>query len=311
MWLVGGIYVSDKVVVVSGHNYVDTSIRIADELHADFLDVKYKRFPDGEIYVKIEEPSIIRGSIAVVVSTMYPDQNDSLVETLFLLNAVKRYNPQKIILCIPYLAYARQDKEFLPGEAVSGEVVINILSSTSIDALVVVDIHAPHLLDSFKGYTANVLISDLLVEEGLKTMSNPIILAPDKGAIGRARYAAEKHGLEYDYLEKHRDRITGEITIKPKNLSVKNRDVIIVDDIISTGGTIAKAAEMVLGQGARKVYVAASHALLINDALAKIRRSGAKLILTANTLARRIDDELIRYVDISSRLADTIESLLH
>jgi len=301
---------SGRIIVVSGYNYVNTSKKIADELRADFLDVKYKRFPDGELYVRIEDPSIIRDSTVVVVNTMYPSQNDSIIETLFLLDAVKRYSPRRIVLCTPYLAYARQDKQFLPGESVSGEVIVNILSSIGIDALVVVDIHAPHLLEGFKGYAANVLISDLLVEEGLKTMTNPIILAPDKGAIGRARYAAEKHGLEYDYLEKYRDRITGEITIKPKNLSVKNRDVIIVDDIISTGGTIAKAAKMVLERGARKVYVAASHALLINDALTKIRRSGAEMIITANTLAQKINDKLIRYVDISSRLAETINPLL-
>ena len=301
---------SSKIVVVGGHNYTDEAKELADVLDAYHIGLAYKRFPDGEIYVRLEEPNIISGSITVLLNTMYPSQNDMFVETLFLLNAVKRYSPKRVILCVPYLAYARQDKEFLPGEAISGEAIVRSLSLTDADTLVVVDIHAPHLLEHFRGNTVNVLISDLLVGEALKLMNNPLVLAPDKGAVGRARYAAEKLGLEYDYLEKHRDRITGEITIKPKRLSVKSRDVIIVDDIISTGGTIAKASRIVLEQGARKVYVVASHALLIGDALNKIKRSGAEMIIAANTLAQKINDNFIRYVDVIPRLKEVIDTLI-
>ncbi len=302
---------SSKIVVVSGHNYTDEAKELADLLGASHTDLAYKRFPDGEIYVRLEKPSIISESITILLNTMYPCQNDMFIETLFLLNTVKRYNPKRIILCVPYLAYARQDREFLSGEAISGEVIVRFLSLTGADTLVVVDVHAPHLLEHFRGSTVNVLISDLLVGEALKSMNEPLVLAPDKGAVGRARYAAEKLGLEYDYLEKHRDRITGEITIKPKRLSVKDRDVIIVDDIISTGGTIAKASKIVVEQGARKVYVAASHALLIGDALNKIKRSGAKMIIAANTLAQKIDNNFIRYVDVIPRLKEVIDTLIN
>ncbi len=302
---------SSKIVVVGGHKYTDEAKELADLLGASHIGLAYKRFPDGEIYVRLEKPSIISDSITILLNTMYPCQNDMFIETLFLLNTVKRYNPKRIILCVPYLAYARQDKEFLSGEAISGEVIVRSLLLTGADTLVVVDIHAPHLLEHFRGSTVNVLISDLLVGEALKSMNEPLVLAPDKGAVGRARYAAEKLGLEYDYLEKHRDRITGEITIKPKRLSVKDRDVIIVDDIISTGGTIAKASKIVVEQGARKVYVAASHALLIGDALNKIKRSGAKMIIAANTLAQKIDNNFIRYVDVIPRLKEVIDTLIN
>ncbi len=292
--------------IVVGSNYINQGELLASKLGAEILDIHRKIFPDGELYVRISEPEKIKGKIVIIANTLYPKQNDSLIETLLLIDAVKRNNPSKIILVIPYIAYSRQDKLFLPGEPVSAEVVLKTLSHVGGEYLITIDIHSPKTLDSFNGIADNILVSDILVEKALKYVEKPIILAPDKGAVGRAKYAAEKHGLEYDYLVKQRDRITGEITMIPKEINVKNRDVIIVDDIISTGGTIATAAKLMLKQGARKVVLAASHGLLIGNALDKIKASGAVKLLLANTLGIKYNDPLIEIVDITYKIADAI-----
>jgi len=299
-----------SVHLVVGSNYINQGELLASKLGAEILGIHRKVFPDGELYVRISKPEKIREKVVIVANTLYPRQNDSLIETLLLIDAVKRNNPSKIILVIPYIAYSRQDKLFLPGEPISAEVILKTLNHIGGEYLVTIDIHSPQTLESFNGSTENILVSDILVEKALKYVENPIVLAPDKGAIGRAKYAAEKHGLEYDYLVKQRDRITGEITMIPKEINVKNRDVIIVDDIISTGGTIATAAELMLKQGARKVVLAASHGLLIGNALDKIKASGAVKLLLANTLGTKYDDPLIEIVDTTRKIADAIARLI-
>lgn len=296
--------------LVVGSNYISQSEILASKLSAKVLDIHRKIFPDGELYVRIKEPEKIRGKVVIVANTLYPRQNDSLVETLLLIDAVRHNNPSKIILLIPYIAYSRQDKIFLPGEPISAEVVLKTLSHIGGDCLITIDIHSPKSLNSFNGIAENILVSDILVEKALRYVEKPIILAPDKGAIGRAKYAAEKHGLEYDYLVKQRDRITGEITMIPREITVENRDVIIVDDIISTGGTIVTAAKLMLKQGARRVVLATSHGLFIGNALEKIKASGIVKLLIANTLGTKPNDPLIEVVDVTHRIADAITKLI-
>ena len=298
------------VYVAPGISYASEAKRLSSYLGATYLEVRHKVFPDGERYLRIEGSSRVDGKPVVVVNTMFPNQNDSFIETLMLINAAKKAGASKIVTFIPYLAYARQDKVFLEGEPISAEVVVKAIRNVGGDCLVVVDAHSEKVLRLFGTCTVNLLVFDKLVEKALQHTNNPVIIAPDEGALHRAEYAAKKLGLDYDYLVKHRDRETGSIRIEPKEISVKERDVIIVDDIISTGGTIAEAAKMILSQGARRIVVAASHGLLVGGALEKMRKAGIYRVYLANTLGVKYDDPLIEYVDILDVAANAIRSLL-
>jgi ribose-phosphate pyrophosphokinase len=285
-------------------------LEVARELRLEVIGVHEKEFPDGELYVRVLDPEKIKSNNVVVFSTMYPRQEKALLKTLLAIDAARRAGAVSVTTVIPYLAYARQDKVFLPGEPVSGGLVTVLLKSAGADLLLTVDVHSTRVLEPFQNRAVNILISDLLVARALNYLDKPIVVAPDKGALERACYAARAHGLTCDFLVKQRDRITGEISYAPREISVRGSDVVLVDDIISTGGTVAEATRMLLSRGARRVVIAATHGLLVGEAMRRLEESGAYRILLANTLSIKHAHPLVEYVDISSRISTELKRLL-
>ncbi len=298
-----------KIYTVLGSNATSLGRKIANTLNAEVIDVSRKLFPDGELYVRLLSRVDSEATI-LLINSMYPRQNDSFLETLLLANAVKNSGGRRIVALIPYIAYSRQDKVFLEGEPTSIEVILKSLRASGIEDLVTLDIHNPRTLKYFEGASKNIIVSDELVKKALKYVEDPIVLAPDKGALERARYAAEKLGLEYDYLIKYRDRHTGEVSLKTKDISVSGRNIVIVDDIISTGGTISLAARECIKKGAKKVIVAVTHALLIKNAIEKLKNSGVLKLLTIESIPLYRDNEFIEIVDVSERIAKELKEFL-
>ncbi|MEM0045495.1 MAG: ribose-phosphate diphosphokinase [Desulfurococcaceae archaeon] len=279
-------------------------------IEADLLTVQEKVFPDGELYIKLTAPEKIASQDVIVVSTLFPEQDRRLFKTLLIINAAKNAGAKKVIALIPYLAYSRQDKVFLPGEPISACLVTKSLRVAGANVLITVDVHSTRVLECFEGPVINVVVSDVLVARALSYLEKPVIIAPDKGALERAFIAARVHGLDYDYLIKQRDRVTGTVMYTPRELSIKGRDVIMVDDIISTGGTISEASKMLLENGARKVVVAATHGLLVGDAVKKLEASGALRVLLADTLGIRHEHRLIEYVSVTHRVVEELKKVL-
>jgi len=299
-----------KLVIVPGSNYVDESRRLARLLDAEFIDTQHKVFPDGENYVRLNNVDVVKDSVVIVSNTMYPAQNDSFIETLMLVNAVNNAGASITHVFIPYIAYMRQDKVFQPGEPVTADVVVTSLKSIGVKCVYTMDAHSPAVLERNLSCYSNIIVSDILVQQVLKNTSNPLIIAPDKGAVHRAEIAAKKFNLEYDYLIKERDRVTGEVSIKPKEVSVKDKTVVIIDDIISTGGTIVEASRFLYKLGAKEVYVCSTHGLLIGNAIERILDSGVKKIITANTLGIKHENPRIEYVDIIPYVASILKNSL-
>jgi len=295
-----------KAVIIPGSNYEEEARKLAEILGQDLASVKRKIFPDGEMYVRIQDSEKLSGKVAVIVNTMFPNQNDSLLETLLLINAAVKAGASKIIVYTPYLAYARQDKVFQLGEPVSADVVVVALKTVGANCLITVDVHNPGVLARNFTCYENVLVFSELYKAIENIVENPIVIAPDAGALNRAKHLAESKNLAYDYLVKHRDRETGEVVVKPKEVNVRGRDVIIVDDIISTGGTIAEAAQVLIKQGARRIFVCASHGLMVGSAVEKLRDAGVEKVVLANTLGLKHSNPLIEYVDVTPALAKII-----
>ncbi len=244
--------------------------------------VAHKTFPDGENYIRLEG-NVQNEEVAIVQTTCAP-QDNRLMQLAFMAAAAKKSKARKVTAIVPYFAYARQDKIFLQGEGISVETVAHMLKAAGVDALVTVNIHAENALYKFpypaKTLSAVPLLAEYFVQKGCK---KAFALAPDKGAMHIVEQAQAVLGGETGYLEKQRDRHTGQTSQTGKGLKVKGKTVIIFDDIISTGGTIVGAAKILRELGAAHVYTACVHGLLIGDAEKRILDSGVEEIVSTDS----------------------------
>ena len=257
------------------------SLSIAEDLslqsNIPIAETIIHRFPDGELYVRIKEK--IENHEIIIIQTTYPDKN--IIELFLLLDACKRANAKKITVIIPYFGYARQDKQFKPGEPISAEALATLICVNA-DEIITIDPHKEHIKDFFSIPIKSVSAVPALAGY-LKNKNIDVVLAPDKGAIKRAKDTAKILNCEVDYLEKK--RIDGNtITIKPKQLEVKNKNVAIIDDIISTGGTMAAAITELKKQKAAKVYVVCTHGLFAGTAIDKLKKAQCDEIISTETI---------------------------
>lgn len=275
-----------KMKIVLGPSSKELGEKIAEITGFDGVPVASKLFPDGESYVRLE--NTVRDEHVAIVQTTNRPQDTNLLQLMFMANAAKRNGASKITAVVPYLAYARQDKIFLEGENVSIETVVALLKTAGIDQLVTVNIHAETALKRFPFPTINLSAIPILAEYFVrKGYENAFALAPDKGALYIAQQAQQVLDGEVGNLEKTRDRYTGQTKQVGKHLEVKGKVVIIFDDIISTGGTIVGAAQILKEQGATKVYAACVHGLLIGDAEKRMLNAGVDEIVATDSVPGR------------------------
>lgn len=259
-----------------------------DKLKGDLklIDCHFERFPDGEGYVKFDEKVKYIKEILIVQSLYYP-QDEHIMQLFFMIDALKDLNI-KINLLIPYMAYARQDKRFKDWESVSGISLAKMIDRFELESKYTVDIHDLKITKAMKGenLSAMPLIADYLMDLNLK---EPVIISPDKGSVERAKIVADQMEAEFDQLEK--TRLSGDtVEIRPKEINTKDRDVAIVDDIISTGGTMAKACEVLKREGTLKVLSGATHLLMISNAEERLKKAGIDGIFGSDSIPSKFSD---------------------
>lgn len=267
------------MIVVGGSASASLSKELSRQLGCRMANAEIKRFPDEECYVKIKES--LKGHEAVIVQTTYPDPN--AIELFLLQDAVRNSGADSITTVVPYFGYARQDKSFTEGEAVSARLMAKHISMGT-DRVFTVDIHNVSVLEAFsvpvRNLSAMPAIGRFLAENG-----TDVIVSPDEGSKARASIAAGAAGRPWDFLQKKRiDGTT--VEIKPKNLDVSGKTVAIVDDIIATGGTVIKAAEQLRKQGAKKVFAACTHGLFTGGSLPKLE-AACDAVFSTDTLERK------------------------
>lgn len=271
-----------KFTVVGGDASSDLAKRIARRLKAPYVKTERKVFPDGESKITINQ--IPKKSIVVVVQSTYPPVDTNLLELLSIVSKVQKFS-SKIYTVIPYMGYARQDREFLDGEIITIGVVGKLLKASGVKKVLTVDIHSKLALKELKISSKSVSAMEGLVKYFKKMkMKDPLVVSPDLGGQERAKEFASLLKTDFIALKKHRDRKTGKVNILSGKVEVKNRDLIIVDDMISTGGSIIKATQFLKKQKCKRVFVACTHALLVNDAAKKIKNAGVSQIISTNTI---------------------------
>ena len=271
------------MIIVPGPSSQGLGKKIAEILNAKTVDVNLKTFPDGEYCLRFEGE--VAGEEVVVVQTTGAPQDSNVMQLLLMLDAAKDLGAKKVTAVVPYLAFARQDKRFLAGEVISAHTLVKLIEACGVEKFVTVNIHAANTLKKFQVPTMNLSAITLLAKHFKERgFDGAFSLSPDKGAIGLAEEADRVLGGGCGWLKKERDRYTGEIQVEEKSLNVKGRDVVVFDDIISTGGTIARAIKMLKSQGARRVFAACVHPLLIGEAKTKIINSGAEEIVGTDSI---------------------------
>ncbi|HSG83567.1 MAG: ribose-phosphate diphosphokinase [Nitrosopumilus sp.] len=289
-----------KLSVIAGKSSEDVARKLSRKIKANFVKSQVRVFADGES--KITLSGKISKKKSIVVQSIYPPVDTNLIQALSLISKAKETSSE-VIAVIPYMGYARQDREFLPGEIVTMKVLGKLFKGAGASKIIAVDIHSMIGFKHFTIKTKNVSAIPELVRYFKKlSLKDPLVVSPDQGGKERAKEFAKELGSEFIALEKKRDRKTGKVQIKTKNLDeVVNRDLILVDDMISTGGSIVKATQFLKKQKCEKVYVACTHALLMNDAEKRIRKAGVTKIISANTIPGKTS-----IVDISNTIAKAI-----
>jgi ribose-phosphate pyrophosphokinase len=285
----------EKIVIVGPSSQI-LGVKIALELGVESINTEIKKFPDGENYLRIniEDETLIAGKEVIIVQSTGPsasdDQNARLMELFMMIDSVKRMCAAKIIAVVPYLAYTRQDKIFRPGESQFANTIIAIINNLGIDELYSVDVHAPIVLNECTCKAINIDSMKLLADYiKSKDIQNIVVVAPDKGAIERSSTFAKHFGedVPVEVFEKVRDVKTGEIKMSG-TLNLKGKNVVIADDIISTGGTMATAIKLAKASGAEKVFAVATHALMLEQAKFRILKAGADEIIGTDSIDNEV-----------------------
>jgi ribose-phosphate pyrophosphokinase len=291
--------------VIPGPASPELGARIAEQMGVEFHPVVHHLFPDGESYLRIT--AHLKGETTVIVQTTFPYPNKSLLQLFLMVDAARDAGAKEIICVVPYLSYARQDKKFLEGETLSLKTIVKLLEASGADRLIVIDVHKEEALEGFcneVGVQMTNLSSmpDLAMYLKMNGFDGAFSLSPDEGAIGLAESAGAVLGGEVSFFTKERDRYTGEIEMVVKDIAVRGKSVVVFDDIVSSGGTTARAVKGLKKLEACQVAAACTHGLFMGSAREKIIDAGADILVSTDTVQTTTS-----LVSVSRLLADHLK----
>lgn len=302
----------DEIVLLSGRSNSKLAQKIAAILKKQ-VDLPITIFSDGEVRVRIA-PNLRRRHVFIIQSTSTP-VNDHIMELIFMIDAAKRASAKEIISVVPYFGYARQDRKEMSRVPISASAVANLIQYSGTDRIVTVDIHSEQQEGFVKCPWDNVYGSySLLPAIKAKKIPNLLIASPDKGGVARATGYARLLGAKGIAIV-YKDR---DITLNNKSEAleivgdVEGKNVLLVDDMIDTAGTLVNAANFLKKKGAKSVRAAATHGLFTGEALNRIKNSDIEEVIVTDTISHREDvlnDPKITVVSVAKLLAETIRRI--
>ena len=279
-----GSYYNHVVRLIAGSAHPELARAISREVDVPLCDAQVGRFPDGEIDIKINDD--VRGADCFVIQPLCPPVNENWIELLLLLDCLRRASAGRVTAVMPYYGYARKDRKDEGRVPISAKVVANTLTQCGADRVLTIDMHAAQIQGFYDIpvdhlYAKPVLL--LAIEE--MNIEHPVVVTPDVGGIKMARSYAKALGADLAIVDKR--RISGsKVAVEHMIGDVDGRNVIIVDDMISTGGSISEAARIVRAHGAQRIVLAVSHAVLCGPAVERLDGCPADTILVTDTIPR-------------------------
>lgn len=302
----------EKILIFSGRSHPELASNIARELGLPLGRVKLSTFANGEIYCRFEES--VRGADVFVVQTIYDKVNDYLVELLIMIDALKRASAERITAVIPHYGYARQDKKTLSREPITAKLVADLLTAAGVHRVVAMDLHAGQIQGFFNcpvdHLTALPALLGYFKEKFGEELKNWVVCSPDVGRVKTAKKAADVFGAELAVLHKSRPQ-HNVARIAEVVGDVRDRDVLIIDDMIDTAGTIVSGVEALKKSGARKIYVAATHGIFSGPARERIENSEIEEVVVTDTVPfyEKLAIKKVKVVSVASIFAQTLKNI--
>ncbi|MBZ7930279.1 ribose-phosphate pyrophosphokinase [Campylobacter molothri] len=295
--------------IFSGSANVEFARQISKYLSLPLSDAGIKRFSDGEISVQIDES--VRGKDVFIIQSTCVPTNDNLMELLILTDALKRSSANSITAIVPYFGYARQDRKANPRVPITAKLVANLIQTAGINRVATIDLHAGQI-QGFFDIPVDNLYGSIVFNNYIKSKNfkNAIIASPDIGGIARARSVAKHLGLDIVIVDKRRER-ANESEVMNIIGDVKDKEVVLVDDIIDTAGTIVKAAEVLKDKGAKSVMACCTHAVLSGPAYDRIENGVLDELVVTDTIPLRKELLNIKVLSVAPIFAEVIRRVYH
>ena len=279
---------SEQLKIFAGNSHPQLAQDLCDYLGTELINADVTRFKDGEIGVRTHET--VRGADVFVIQPTSPPVNENLMELLIIIDALRRASARRITAVMPYYGYARQDRKASPRDPITSKLVANLLTEAGARRVLSIDFHAPQIQGFFDIPVDHLYASPIMVDY-FKNMdqSDLIAVAPDVGSVKRVRSFAETLDIPMAIIDKRRP--------KPNVAEVMNvigevdgKNVILLDDIIDTAGTITAAAKVLKEKGAKDVYACGTHALFSGPAVERLKNAPISKIIVTNTIAQKQHD---------------------
>jgi ribose-phosphate pyrophosphokinase len=298
-----------SIKLLTGTSNQNLAKEVSDYLNIPLSDAFVSRFSDGEVRVQINES--MRGEDVFVIQSLCPPINESIMELLLILDAIKRASAGRITAVIPYYAYARQDRKDKPRVPISARLLADLITVAGAQRVVVVDLHSPQIQGFFNIPVDNLHALGVLYDylKDKVDSSNTVVVSPDAGGVERARLLANKIGCPIAIIYKRRPE-PNVAEVLDLIGDVKGKRAIIVDDIIDTAGTVCAASELLLSKGASRVDVVATHGMLSGPAVERLRKSPIVEVVITNTIpAEHKNLEKLRVVSIAPLIGEAIRRI--
>ncbi len=295
--------------IFSGSAHPVLAENISKYLDVGLSQSNIAKFSDGEINCQISES--VRGRDVFIIQPTCAPTNDNLMELLIMTDAIRRSSAKSITAVIPYFGYARQDRKAAPRVPITAKLVANLIESAGITRVVTMDLHAGQIQGFFDIPVDNLYGSIVFVEYiKKKNLKNPIVASPDVGGVARARSMASKMGLDLVIVDKRREKANKSEVMNIIG-DVEGKDVILVDDIIDTAGTIVQAAAALKAKGATSVMACCTHGVLSGPAFDRIENGELDELVITDTIPHNTQSSKITALTVSSIFGEVIRRVYH
>lgn len=293
------------LAIFAGRSNVALSRAIAEEYGSTLGEVTIKNFSDGELYVKFKES--IRGVDTYIIQST--PSADSILELLLMIDAAKRASAHRVTAVIPYFGYARQDRKDQPRVSIAAKLMANLLTTSGADRVLTMDLHAPQIQGFFDIPLDHLYAGSIFVDYfKANPMDDLVVVAPDVGSLKMARSYSKRLGAGLAFVDKRRPQ---QNVAEVMNIigEIKGKNILMVDDMIDTAGTLTNAADALRERGARKIVAAGTHPILSGPAYQRIENSSIDTLLVSDTIPLQRHSDKIKVLSVAGIFADAIRRI--